>query len=156
MYPAPSALGTGLFASGDRTPGQLLFRFEGPLISRAEVNEKGDLEGNPVQIGPETYMDVKPPGVFINHSCDPNAGLYNLVEVRALRQIRAGEEVRIDYSTTMSEKRWTMVCRCGHDGCRGTIGDFHDLPAPLQERYLALGIVQPFIREEVCRGRRLE
>jgi hypothetical protein len=41
-----------------------------------------------------------------------------------------------------------MRCICGTASCRGLIGDFHDLPMDLQQRYLKLGIVQPFIVDE--------
>ena len=45
----------------------------------------------------------------------------------------------------MSERRWTMRCECGRDVCRRIVGDFVDLPAELQWRYLQLGVVQSFI-----------
>ena len=54
----------------------------------------------------------------------------------------------------MSERRWTMQCRCGDLNCRGTVGDFHDLPAPRQQHYLQLGVVQSFIVEEFWLTRR--
>jgi hypothetical protein len=74
--------------------------------------------------------------------------LRDLVSGFALRPIARGEEILYDYSTTMSEQRWTMQCQCGAPSCRGIIADFHDLPAELQRRYLAMRIVQPFIVAE--------
>ena len=67
----------------------------------------------------------------------------------ALRDIEAGEEIRFDYSTCMSERLWTMRCRCGEANCRGIVRDFHDLPAEIRRRYLAAGIVQRFILREI-------
>ena len=72
----------------------------------------------------------------VNHSCSPNAGLRSNRILVALRNIGCGEEICYDYSTTMSEGRWTMQCRCGHLNCRSTVGDFHDLPTPRQQHYL--------------------
>lgn len=144
-------LGRGLFAVRNVRQGEQLFLFNGPVISFDQTISRGDSEGNSLQIGPNTYIDLEPPGVFANYSCHPNAGIRNHTEVYAIRDIAIGEEIRFDYSTTMSEGHWTMLCRCGADSCRGVISDFHDLPQALQERYLALGIVQPFIIAE-CRN----
>lgn len=148
IYVAKCALGRGVFAARDFLAGELLFRFSGPVINLAQAVEKGDAEGNVLQIGARTYIDLEAPGVFANHSCEPNAGLRDLVSGYALRPIARGEEILYDYSTTMSEGRWTMQCRCGEPSCRGVIGDFHDLPSELQRRYLAMRIVQPFIVAE--------
>ena len=78
----------------------------------------------------------------MNHSCDPNAGLKEDREMVALREIQPGEEVAFDYSTTMSERHWTMPCACGAAGCRKVVGDFHELPILVQQRYLQLAVVQ--------------
>lgn len=148
IYVASCDLGLGLFTTHDFREGESIFRFSGPVISAAEANAKGDRECNPLQIGPASYLDLEAPGVFINHCCEPNAGIRGNIEVYALRAIKRGEEIYFDYSTTMSECRWTMRCLCGTASCRGSIGDFHDLPMELQNRYLNSGIVQPFIVEE--------
>lgn len=149
IYVAKCALGRGVFAGRDFQEGDLLFRFAGPVISLAQAINKGDSEGNVLQIGPRTYIDLEPPGVFANHSCEPNAGVRDLVSGYALRPISRGEEILYDYSTTMSEQRWSMRCRCGTPSCRDVIGDFHDIPAELQGRYLSMRIVQPFIIDEL-------
>lgn len=141
-------LGRGLFAGRNFCAGELLFRFSGPLITLTEAMSKGEAEANALQIGATTYIDLEAPSVFVNHSCQPNAGVHNGISAYALREIRKGEEICYDYSTTMSERRWTMFCRCGTPQCRGVIGDFHDLPLGLQRHYLNLGMVQPFIVEE--------
>jgi len=148
VYMGGCDLGSGLFAGRDFRQGEMLFRFGGAIICNAESIAQGDGANNHLQIGPTTYLAVEPPGVFTNHSCDPNVGIRYDVQVYALRDIRLGEEVRFDYSTTTSERRWTMHCRCGSPSCRGIIGDFHDLPEKLQQHYLALGIVQAFIVQE--------
>ena len=149
IYVANCALGRGVFAGRDFREGELLFRFTGPAISLAQAINKGEAEGNVLQIGPRTYIDLEAPGVFANHSCEPNAGIRHLVFGYALRPISRGEEILYDYSTTMSEQRWSMQCRCGTPSCRGVIGDFHDIPSELQDRYLSMRIVQPFIVAEL-------
>lgn len=148
VYVGECRLGRGLFAGRDFCEGELLFRFSGPVIHLAEAIAKGDEEGNALQIGASLYMDLVAPGVFVNHSCEPNACVRDITSAYTLRPISRHEEIFYDYSTTMSEQRWTMQCRCGAPGCRGVIGDFHDLPFDLQRRYIRLRAVQPFIVQE--------
>ena len=154
VYSGPCELGRGVFAARNFKLGENIFRFVGQSISAKKVHLLGEAEGNALQIRPASYLYPDPPGVFTNHSCDPNSGVRNTVEVYALRNIRRDEEIRFDYSTTMSERRWTMLCRCGTPVCRKVIRDFHDLPDEIQRYYLRLRVVQPFIVEECSRLRR--
>ena len=145
VYIEGCELGQGVFAKRYIAEGEEFLVLEGGIISFKETQRKGETEANPVQIGDDEYLDVIPPGRYLNHSCNPNAGIVRDRILVALQDIAAGEEVRIDYSTTMQEDSWTMACRCGKQDCRGNITDFRLLPKALQERYLALGIVQKFI-----------
>ena len=59
---------------------------------------------------------------YINHCCEPNAymrTLYGHVLFFALRDIRAGEEITIDYEQTLHPD--SKRCFCGAKNCRGTI-----------------------------------
>jgi len=59
---------------------------------------------------------------YINHSCEPNAFmkiLYGHIMFIALRDIRPGEEITIDYESTLHSD--TKRCICGAASCRGTI-----------------------------------
>jgi uncharacterized protein len=59
---------------------------------------------------------------YINHSCEPNAfirALYGKVLFFALRDIRAGEEITVDYGYTLHPD--SKRCKCGTSTCRGTI-----------------------------------
>lgn len=153
VYIADCHLGKGIFAAADIQEGATLFAFAGPLISFEAAIAKGERQGDPLQVDTELYMDVGPPGVYINHSCDPNAGLSRGCKLVALRAIRQGEEIRMDYSTTMYERSWTMACDCRSGLCRRTIRDFDTLPIELQEKYLGLGVVADFIVEELRASR---
>lgn len=138
-------LGRGIFAERDFIAGEFILRFTGPVITLEEALAKGETQANALQIGPETYIDAHPPGVFINHSCEPNSGIRNNLDLYALTPILRGQEICFDYSTTMSERCWTMHCRCGATSCRGVIRDFHELPRERQDRYISEGVVQDFI-----------
>ena len=59
---------------------------------------------------------------FVNHSCRPNSFVRILrghVIFFALRDIEPGEEITLDYETTLHPD--TKKCRCNAKGCRGTI-----------------------------------
>jgi SET domain-containing protein len=59
---------------------------------------------------------------YINHSCSPNAymkTLYGHMLFFALRDIRPGEEITVDYEDTLHPD--TKRCYCGAPNCRGTI-----------------------------------
>jgi SET domain-containing protein len=59
---------------------------------------------------------------YINHSCRPNSFMQTVhgrLLVLALRDIRPGEEITIDYVSSLHSDR--KRCTCGVAGCRGTI-----------------------------------
>ncbi len=138
-------VGLGVFARRALKKGETILAFGGPLIDFAETKRRGPWECMPLQIGTDRYYDTQPPGIFVNHSCAPNAGIQNDRDLVALRDIPAGEEIRFDYSTTMEEQSFTMQCRCGAPGCRRVVADFSALPAATQREYIEKGIVMSFI-----------
>ena len=59
---------------------------------------------------------------YINHSCRPNCFMLTVhgrLLVLALRDIRPGEEITLDYVSSLHSDR--KRCTCGAPGCRGTI-----------------------------------
>jgi uncharacterized protein len=146
-----SALGRGVFAARYFHPGQPILPIGGPLLAMPELNALGPDRAYALQVGTGEFLHLLPPGRYLNHSCDPNAGIADDRMLIALREIVPGEEVRFDYSTAMREDHWTMECRCGEYLCRRVVLDFHHLPPITQNRYLQLGIVQRFIVDEVRR-----
>jgi uncharacterized protein len=153
LYIAECDLGRGVFAKRAIREGEIILAFGGALIDFAETKRRGPRECMAIQVGPDQYIDTQPPGVFVNHSCAPNAGIRNDRDLIALRDIPAEEEICFDYSTTMDEKSFTMVCRCGAPECRQIVMDFTELPAGIQHDYLSRGLVMGFI---VRRLRRTE
>lgn len=148
IFAARCDVGMGVFARRDLTTGERLLAFTGPLIDFAETKRRGPRECMALQIGPDCYIDTQPPGVFVNHSCAPNAGVWADRYLVALRPIHQGEEIRFDYSTTMQEQSFKMACLCGAPECRGMVSDFSTLPVLIRERYLAQGLVMSFIQRQ--------
>lgn len=59
---------------------------------------------------------------YINHSCEPNSYmkiLYGHILFLALRDINPGEEITIDYESTLHSD--SKKCTCGAPFCRRTI-----------------------------------
>jgi len=137
-------VGRGLFAARTISEGEAILRFEGPVLTLAEVRAKGPHSANALQVGINRYLDLIEPGVLVNHSCEPNAGIREMVMLVALAEIAADEEIRFDYSTTVGDF-WTMPCRCGRATCRGVVASFASLPEQVRATYVGLGVVQPFL-----------
>ena len=159
VFIADCELGRGVFAARAFAAGEFILRFSGPLIDLERGSSLGDHEANPLQVSATEYMDLEQPGIFINHSCEPNTGVkddaYSTMLV-ALRPLAIGEEIRWDYSTSMWEEigPWTMPCRCGSAACRGVVDQFPTLPLEVQTRYLAQGIVMGFIADRLTKEKR--
>ena len=104
-----------------------------------------------VQIGVDEYLG--PSGEvddLINHSCEPNTGLkfspLGIILI-AIKDIEMGEEITWDYSTTLFENSWKMLCDCKKGACRKVISDFTVLDKDLQKKYNDLGVIPPYIKD---------
>ena len=67
----------------------------------------------------------------------------------AIKNIQKGEEITLDYSTTMDEDDWELDCQCPSKNCRKKIRDFKYVPKEVQRRYIILGIVPKYILEHL-------
>jgi hypothetical protein len=147
--------GHGTFAGERIRSGQRILRFTGPLLRYQDTT----VDTLALQIGPDLYIGASGgPDDFVNHSCDPNAGIRisgTTAELYAIRDIAAGEEIFFDYSTIIDEDDFTMSCLCGTPGCRGKIADGKYLPENVWQKYETLGILPEYVRksrEKVLRG----
>jgi len=71
---------------------------------------------------------------YTNHSCSPNCGIKDKLKIVAMRDIRIGEEVTIDYAM-MESSDYNFQCNCKNSNCRKLVtGDDWKIPE-LQERY---------------------
>ena len=148
---APTRNGLGLVAAKPFRPNQTIIKIVGRVVDAAVLwNKGGSFADNCIRFGPETYLDPgDAPGRFLNHSCEPNAGIRktsNQLFLFAAQSIGAGEEIAFDYSTTLGDDDiWTMRCNCGRKSCRRRIRRFGSLSATLQRRYIERGLVPGYI-----------
>ena len=150
-----SKFGKGVFATQAITKGSLVLKLTGPQISLQEVYLKGEHQCNPLQIADKMYIDLEPPGLLINHHCHPNCGIRDDVDIIALRDIKEGDEIFYDYSTTISDDfeedgtEFFMPCDCEDIQCRYKIGDFKYLSKSKRRYYISKNVVMSFIVEKI-------
>ena len=89
------------------------------------------------------------PADFVNHSCDPNAGLSGQMVLVALRDIRPGEEICYDYAMSDGSDYDEFDCACGAAQCRGRVTGADWQRGDLQQRYA--GYFSPYLVRRMMR-----
>lgn len=142
---APAANGQGVFAERPYAAGEVILTFTGEDLTTAEADRRA-VRHHCLDVGPGRQLFVDPPARFLNHSCDPNAGLIDAVTLAAVRPIAEGEEISFDYSTCVPDASWTLACRCGAPSCRGVVAGWPALDEKTRRRLLDQGIVPAWLR----------
>jgi hypothetical protein len=137
--------GKGIFAASNFSKGDVIFAITGQPLNFHQTLNLGDNECYCLQVGRNSYIIPDSPFHLSNHSCMPNCGINNRMHLIALCEIQRGEELLWDYSTSMLERHWVMTCKCGYKNCRNVINDFDLLPSFLQNKYIEMDMVMPFI-----------
>ncbi len=151
--------GKGLFVLEDVKKDEFIHYIEGKRVKKVAVNKlDGQTEmrnwygvGKSVWIDPEgTHFD------YLNHSCDPNAAIKGVKSLVALKDIKAGEELTIDYSITDPDPLWEMECACGTKHCRNSIRSIESVPTdvfkkhfPHIPRYFQKRYIRHYIKSKV-------
>ena len=128
--------GEGVFATRDLAEGERIGVYEGRRYSAREVQRRDWDHGLTYVFGLSdgSVIDAASGGNatrHLNHSCTPNcvayeergAGRKAVIVFYALRAIRAGEELFLDYSLEVDEPEdpAKFACACGAAACRGTM-----------------------------------
>lgn len=85
---------------------------------------------------------------YLNHSCDPNCGFKDKLELVAMRDIRKGEEITMDYAMCITSGLFSLEeCLCGTVRCRHVVSGNDWMNPVLQKQYK--GYFQPYIEEKI-------
>jgi len=135
--------GEGLFAGQDIAADDIVLRLGGRLVSTEELESlmrEATAAGqyvDTITVFEDAHLAM-PPGTivhFANHRCDPSLWHDGAYDVRARRDIAAGEELTIDYGTNSGAPGFTMTCECGAPNCRGRVTSEDWRLADLPRRY---------------------
>jgi SET domain-containing protein len=131
--------GLGVFAAEAIGRGETIAGFGGQVLRTDDFKRLDpDRQAHSLQIDADLYL-VSPvdlePADYVNHSCEPNAGLLGNVIVVAMTDIGAGEEICFDYAMCDADDYDEFVCECGTQGCRGLVTGADWRRPELQARY---------------------
>lgn len=140
--------GKGVITLSDIPANTVIFEFKGDKFDREKLvhNFASILQvGSDRFLGPSGDKDD-----YINHSCNPNCGLYivaNRAFLMSLHDISEKTELTFDYSTSSSDTldQWKMECKCGFYHCRKVISGYQYLDKAIKDRYEKLGIVPKYL-----------
>lgn len=129
--------GLGIFSKRPIKKGEIAVILKGHMKRLIVKNSKDSQLGpNWVGIGKNLWIDPNPPICYLNHSCNPTVGIRGKLLFVALRDIKANEEVTLDYSITEDDTYWEFKCRCGAANCRKTIRSIQFLPERIFNKYM--------------------
>ena len=130
--------GKGVFALQDIPEGETIIEYVGEVISWPEAQRRHPHD--PKDPNHTFYFHIDEDHVidalyggnssrWINHSCDANCEADEVdgrVFIKALRNIKAGEELNYDYGLVIDERltptlKREYACHCGSARCRGTM-----------------------------------
>lgn len=132
--------GYGVFAEERLKRGQFIAELRGSKIKyRTTVVGQSNRYVDWIGVGKDTWIDPIDEFQYLNHSCNPSAGLKGLWKIRlyALRDIEPGEEITIDYSTTEEDPDFgfeNSEPEC--PGHRKFVGSIQSLPIETFNKYL--------------------
>ena len=141
----------GVFARRLVKKGELISLWGGKIISTDEVDR--DMENftqQVLQIEEDFYLltpSMESADCF-NHSCDPNVGLTGQIGLIAMRDIKAGEEICLDYAMCDGSNYDEFDCSCGVPECRGRITGEDWKRPELWERYD--GYFSPYLQRRIA------
>lgn len=142
--------GRGVFALRSIKKGELLVVWGGDVITEERLLRLPfGLRRLMIQVEEGHYLlsAHEGPADWINHSCDPNAGLSGQIALVAMRPIDPGEEICFDYAMSDSSSYDEFDCHCGTERCRNRVTANDWLLPELQRRYD--GYFSPYLQRRI-------
>ena len=142
--------GRAVIASRRLAKDSVLAVWGGDVIRLEELKRRPfDMRRLTLQIDEDAFLvsTEEGPADWVNHSCEPNAGLRGQVTLVAMRTIERGEEVCFDYSMADGCDYDEFTCHCGAPSCRGRISGEDWKRPELIERYA--GYRSPYLERRI-------
>ena len=148
----------GLFAIKLIKKGEIVGIKSGHIIDKKTFEKLGGFENievgySALQIADNFFLvalkkqEYKDITMFVNHSCNPNVGIFGNVISVAMRDIRSGEELTGDYAMWMNYPSYKMICSCNKKNCRKIITGEDWKQSKLQKKYK--GFFSMYIQKKI-------
>ncbi len=118
--------GLGVKATKSIKKGEMVMVVGGIIIPREDIYKYRRIMGHigiqvhdDFWIVPSDKKEAEETGIP-NHSCDPNIGFDGSICYIAMRDMRTGEEILLDYAFMETEFQ-SFTCNCGTKNCRKII-----------------------------------
>lgn len=148
--------GKGIFAKKNIKKGETIAAVKGKIFTIKNLKDvkAKRLDGNYLhQIDWNKFINNETITKFTNHSCEPNAAVKEKLptcRLMALKNIKKGEEITVDYDTFDSGLLGAFKCRCKSKNCRKIIKGYKYLPEKLRKKlnkkyraYIAKYLLKP-------------
>ncbi|HKA65306.1 MAG TPA: SET domain-containing protein [Methyloceanibacter sp.] len=143
--------GKAVYARELIEPGEVVAVWSGRLVSAEELDDlPEDIRRHTAQVEEGFYLASLNPDEapdYINHSCEPNAGLDGQITIVAMVTIRPGDEVTIDYGMCDGSPYDEFDCACGSSHCRGRVTGNDWREPSLWKRYA--GHFSPYLQRRI-------
>lgn len=148
--PKANGSGNGIYTLQPVKQGELVAVFGGVVYEWDAFIHLPDRERSLcIQVEDRHFLVPRPigEGDYVNHSCNPNAGLSGQIGLVAMRDIKAGEEVCFDYAMCDTMPYDEFECECGSATCRGNVSGNDWQKPELQKRYA--GFFAPHVQRKI-------
>ena len=155
--PKADGTGNGIFALMPIKRGELVAVFGGVVYEWDTFIHLPERERSLcIQVEDRHFLVPSPigEGDYVNHSCNPNAGLSGQIGLVAMRDINPGEEVCFDYAMSDTMPYDEFECGCGQLNCRGRVSGNDWQKPELQKRYA--GFFAPHVQRHIDAMRQAE
>ena len=149
--------GDGLFAVTDLPAGTVVARLSGRRVDDVELAHlfaEADAAGtyvDTIMLDDDVNLVLAPDQLvhYGNHSCDPSMWHVDPTTIATRRDVKAGEELTIDYATQTIHPEFELDCKCGAAICRGTVTGVDWTDPEWRRRYR--GHVVPAVEQAIAR-----
>lgn len=129
----------GIFANSIIKSGDVLTVMTGAICNSRQLFEFSEVwRSRAIQIEDDLFqisVRLDEPADYVNHSCEPNAGIRGQIITVAMRDIEADEEITIDYAMIDGKGFDEFDCQCGSKKCRKKISGQDWMNPELWRRY---------------------